>query len=71
MEQTLNPRILYEKYLQHQQNLYHVFTDFKKNPLIGYGMQPYGPHAEVQYQCESSLHQLYSKGTSELQVKFR
>ena len=29
-EQILNFRILCEKYLQHQQNLYHVFTDFKK-----------------------------------------
>ena len=35
-------RILCEKYLQHQQNLYHVFIDFKK-PLTEYGMQPYGP----------------------------
>ena len=29
-EQIFNLRILYEKYLQHQQNLYHVFIDFKK-----------------------------------------
>ena len=29
-EQILNLRILCEKYLQHQQNLYHVFMDFKK-----------------------------------------
>ena len=29
-EQVLNLRILCEKYLQHQQNLYHVFIDFKK-----------------------------------------
>ena len=29
-EQTFNLRILCEKYLQHQQNLYHVFIDFKK-----------------------------------------
>ena len=29
-EQIFNQRILYEKYLQHQQDLYHVFTDFKK-----------------------------------------
>ena len=28
-EQIFNLRILGEKYLQHQQNLYHVFTDFK------------------------------------------
>ena len=30
MEQIFNLRILWEKYLQHQQNLYHVFIDFKK-----------------------------------------
>ena len=28
-EQTFNLRILCEKYLQNQQNLYHVFIDFK------------------------------------------
>ena len=29
-EHIFNLRILCENYLQHQQNLYHVFTDFKK-----------------------------------------
>ena len=29
-EQIFNPCILSEKYLQHQQDLYHVFIDFKK-----------------------------------------
>ena len=29
-EQILNPRILCEKYIQHQQDFYHVFKDFKK-----------------------------------------
>ena len=29
-EQIFSLRILCEKYLQHQQNLYHVFIDFKK-----------------------------------------
>ena len=29
-EQIFNLRILCEKYLQHQQDLYHVFTDFRK-----------------------------------------
>ena len=45
-EQIFNLRILCEKYLQHQQNLYHVFIDFKKafDSLMGH-------HAEVQYQC--------------------
>ena len=29
-EQIFNLQILSEKYLQHQQDLYYVFTDFKK-----------------------------------------
>ena len=29
-EQTFNLRILFEKYLQHQQDLYHIVLDFKK-----------------------------------------
>ena len=29
-EQIFKLRILFEKYLQHQQDLYHVFIDFKK-----------------------------------------
>ena len=29
-QQIFNLRILCEKYLQHQQDLYHVFIDFKK-----------------------------------------
>ena len=29
-EQIFSLRILCKKYLQHQQNLYHVLTDFKK-----------------------------------------
>ena len=29
-EQIFNLRILSEKYIQHQQDLYHVFIDFKK-----------------------------------------
>ena len=29
-EQIFNLRILCEKYLQHQQDIYHVFKDFKK-----------------------------------------
>ena len=41
-EEIFNLRILCEKYLQHQQNLYHVFIDFKK-ALTEYAMQPYGP----------------------------
>ena len=29
-EEIFNLRILCERYLQHQQDLYHVFVDFKK-----------------------------------------
>ena len=29
-EQIFNLRILCEKYLQHQQDIYHIFIDFKK-----------------------------------------
>ena len=29
-EQIFNLLILYQKYLQHQQDLYHIFIDFKK-----------------------------------------
>ena len=29
-EQVINLRIVCEKYLQHQQDIYHVFIDFKK-----------------------------------------
>ena len=47
-EQIVNLRILCEKYLQHQQNLYHVFIDLIK-PLTQYGTQPYGPP------CESTI----------------
>ena len=36
-EQIFNLRILFEKYLQHQQNQYHVFIDFKK------ALSEYGP----------------------------
>ena len=37
-EQIFNLRILCEKYLQHQQDLYHVFIDFKK-AFDRFGMQ--------------------------------
>ena len=37
-EQIFNLRILGEKYLQHQQNLYHVFLDSKN----AFGTKPYG-----------------------------
>ena len=54
-EQIFNLRILCEKYLQHQQNLYHVFIDFKK-AFHSMACSLMGHHAEVQYQCKSSSH---------------
>ena len=49
-EQIFNLRILCEKYLQHQQNLYHVFI----NQSMACSLM--GLHAKVQYQCKSSSH---------------
>ena len=50
-EQIFNLRILCEKYLQHQQDLYHVFTDFKKafdsiwhDEEVQHQHQPYPSH---------------------------
>ena len=40
-EQIFNLRILCEKYLQHQQDIYHVFIDLRK-PSTGFGMQLFG-----------------------------
>ena len=53
-EQIFNLRILREKYLQHKQNLYHVFIDFKKSIRQGMACSLMGHHAEIQYQCKSS-----------------
>ena len=52
-EQIFNVRMMCEKYFQHQQNLYHVFTDFKKSFLQGMACSLMGRHAKVQYQCKS------------------
>ena len=49
-EQIFNLRILGEKYLQQQQeNLYHVFIDFKKAFDRVWHAKPYG-HEEIQHQ---------------------
>ena len=45
-EQVFNLRILSEKYLQHQQDPYHVFIDFKKALACRF----VGNHEEVQHQ---------------------
>ena len=65
-EQIFNLRILCEKYIQHQQNLYHVFTDFKKtfdrvwHAALSATMQKYNISANL----VRTIEQLYDKATS-------
>ena len=54
-EQIFNLRILCEKYLQHQQNLYHVFIHFKKAFDRVWHAALWATN-KVQYQCKSSSH---------------
>ena len=69
-EQIFNLRILCEKYLQHQQNLYHVFIDFKKAfDRVGHAalyatMRKYNISANLVHSTE----QLYDKATSAVQM---
>ena len=68
-EQIFNLRILCEKYLQHQQNLYHVFIDFKKafdrvwHAALWAIMRKYNISANLVRTTE----QLYDKATSAVQ----
>ena len=70
MEQIFNLRILCEKYLQHQQNLYHVFIDFKKafdrvwHAVLWATMRKYNISANV----VGTMEQLYDKATSAVQM---
>ena len=48
-EEIFNLRILCEKYLQHQQDLYHVFIDFKK-AFDRVWHAAFGLHEEAQHQ---------------------
>ena len=50
-EQIFNLRILCEKY-----KICTMSSLISKKPLTEYGMQPFGPPCEVQYQCKSSSH---------------
>ena len=59
-EQIFNLRILCEKYLQHQQNLYHVFVDFKK--ALWATMRLYNINDNLIRTIEC----LYNKATSEV-----
>ena len=65
-EQIFNLRILCEKYLQHQQNLYQVFIDFKKafhrvwHAALWATMRKYNIRANL----VRIIEQLYDKATS-------
>ena len=65
-EQMFNHRILYEKYLEHQQGLYHVFVDFKKafdrvwHAVLWATMRLYSINANM----IRTIEYLYSKTTS-------
>ena len=69
-EQIFNLRILCEKYLQHQQNLYHVFIDFKKafdrvwHAALWATMRKYNISANL----VRTIQQLYDKATSAVQM---
>ena len=69
-EQIFNLRILCEKYLQHQQNLYHVFIDSKKafdrvwHAALWATMHKYNISANLVHTIE----QLYDKATSAVQM---
>ena len=69
-EQIFNLRILCEKYLQHQQNPYHVFIDFKKafdrvwHAALWATMRKYNISANL----VRTIEQLYDKATSAVQL---
>ena len=69
-EQIYDLRILCEKYLQHQQNLYHVFIDFKKafdrvwHAALWATMRKYNISANL----VRTIEQLYDKATSAVQM---
>ena len=69
-EQIFNLRILCEKYLQHQQNLYHVVIDFKKafdrvwQAALWATMRKYSISANV----VRTIEQFYDKATSAVQM---
>ena len=69
-EQIFNLRTLCEKYLQHQQNLYHVFIDFKKafdrvwHAALWATMRKYNINANL----VRTTAQLYEKATSAVQM---
>ena len=54
IEHIFNLRILCEKYLQHQRNIYHVFLDSKKAFDRVWHEAPMGNHEKVQHQREAN-----------------
>ena len=71
-EQIFNLRILCEKYLQHQQNLYHVFIDFKRasdrvwHAALRATMRKYNISANLV--LVRTIKQLYDKATIAVQM---
>ena len=69
-EETFNLKIMCEKYPQHQQNLYHVSTDFKKtldrvwHAALWTTMRKYKSNANL----VRTIEQLYNKATSAIQM---
>ena len=69
-EQIFNLRILYEKCLQHQQNMYHVFIDFKNafdrvwHVVLWATMWKYNTRTNL----VRTIEQLYDKATSAVQM---
>ena len=69
-EQIFNLRILCEKYLQHRQNLYHIFIDFKKafdrgwHAALWATMRKYN----ISDNLVHTIEQLYDKATSAVQM---
>ena len=70
IEQIFNLRILCVKYLKHQQNLYHVFIDFKNafdrvwHAALWATMRKYNISANL----VRTIEQLYDKATSAVQM---
>ena len=70
IEQIFNLRILCEKYLQHQQNPYHVFIDFKQafdrvwHAALWVSMRKYNTWANL----VRTIEQLHDKATSAVQM---
>ena len=50
---NIQPRIFYEKFLQHQQNFCHVFIDFKK--AFDRTQRIMGNYEKIQHQCQHKV----------------